>query len=526
MSDLTLASRTPGARHGWRIGHTGATRAAGAAPVVGPAALAPGTRVEVLDLFFNTPARRRFLRSEQTEYAHCLEAVERIALSHPEVALRLTHNGRVTLDLPAQSRDQRVLALLGEEFSAAALPIDEAGGPLALAGLIAQPAYSRASRDAQYVFVNGRFVRDRVLAHAIGTAYRDVLHHQRHPAYALWLTLDPGAVDANVHPTKIEVRFREGQAVHRFVQGALARALAATRAGAAGGATDAPPAHEPPRAPAGWGQRRPDAGPRQGGLGLREGDSTALYDTLFGRRDPAAAAARGDGAAPGATAGAAPGVGAGQAAEAPAERVLAVGPQDLPAEDAPLGYALGQLAGIYVLARNAHGLVVVDMHAAHERIVYERLKSALAGDAVPAQPLLLPVSFAASAVERATVSEHAATLLRLGFDLSPLSDTRLAVRSVPATLVDADAIALARAVIAELRESGATDVLAARRDELLATMACHAAVRANRALGLHEMNALLREMEATERSGQCNHGRPTWFQLSLADLDRMFLRGR
>ena len=529
VSDLTLASRTPGARHGWRIGHTGATRAAGAQPVVGPAALAQGTRVEVLDLFFNTPARRRFLRSEQTEYAHCLEAVERIALAHPEVALRLTHNGRVTLDLPAHSRDQRVHALLGEEFTAAALPIDEAGGPLALAGLIAQPAYSRASRDAQYVFVNGRFVRDRVLAHAIGAAYRDVLHHQRHPAYALWLTLDPGAVDANVHPTKIEVRFREGQAVHRFVQGALARALAATRAGAAGSATDAPPATEPPRAPAGWGQRRPGAAPRQGGLGLHEGGGSALYDTLFGRRDGATgatAASRATTAAPADAASILRGAVSGSPADAGPDRSPEARPQDLPVDDAPLGYALGQLAGIYVLARNSHGLVVVDMHAAHERIVYERLKSALAGDAVPAQPLLLPVSFAASAVEMATVSEHAATLLRLGFDLSALSDTRLAVRSVPATLVDADAIALARAVIAELRESGATDVLAARRDELLATMACHAAVRANRALGLHEMNALLREMEATERSGQCNHGRPTWFQLTLADLDRMFLRGR
>jgi len=546
VAELTLASRTAADRHGWRIGHTGALRAsAHAAPVIGPAAIAPGTRVEALDLFFNTPARKRFLKSEQTEYAHCEEAVHRVALAHPEVGFRLTHNGRAMLNLPAQERSARIVALLGADFADAALPVEATTALLSLSGAIAQPAYSRAARDAQYLFVNGRYVRDKLLSHAVRAAYRDVLHHQRHPAYALYLSLDPRAVDVNVHPTKIEVRFREAQAVHQFVLHALEKALATTRAGASGGVyadrggdggapagagagADLAPAlprddlrggptaqsRAPSvwgRAPSGWG-REPRQGAAstpgaQGGLGLRSAEPAALYDRLFGDRqfgrgDSTTAVDR-------------------SASEEATDSGAAASP-----EFPPLGFALGQLSGVYVLAQNTHGLIVVDMHAAHERIMFERLKQTVDTGTVVRQPLLLPASFSASALDIAALAEHSAALSRLGFDLAALSPTTIAVRAVPASLERADPVELARSVLAELHEAGAVDTLAARRDQLLSTMACHGAVRANRALSVPEMNALLREMEATERSGQCNHGRPTWFQVTLAELDRMFLRGR
>jgi len=540
VADLTLASRTADARHGWRIGHMGATAAgSGAGARIGPAAIAPGTRIEALDLFFNTPARKRFLKSEQTEYAHCEEAVHRVALAHPGVGFRLVHNGRPMLRLPPQGRAERIVALLGSDFADAAIPVEESTAQLSLGGAIAQPAYSRASRDAQYLFVNGRFVRDKLLSHAVRAAYRDVLHHQRHPAFALYLGIDPRAIDVNVHPTKIEVRFREAQAVHQFVLHALQKALAGTRAGSTGGklthgpgdrdGTDAVAADDAAaddaaaggtplpgaaargwKAPAGWGRDSRDRQAfAQAPLGLRASEPSALYDALFGRT---------------ATAGGHP----------PEAMPAAAGPGTAgtrpPAHDAAdqpvLGFALGQLAGVYVLAQNAHGLIVVDMHAAHERIVFERLKQTVDAGPVPRQPLLLPASFTAGALDIAAVAEHRDTLDRLGFDLAVLSQTAIAVRAVPATLERADPVELARSVLAELHESGEVDTVSARRDQLLSTMACHAAVRANRALTLPEMNALLREMEATERSGQCNHGRPTWCQVTLAELDRMFLRGR
>ena len=536
VADLTLASRTADSRHGWRIGHMGATGAGSDAGArVGPAAIAPGTRIEALDLFFNTPARKRFLKSEQTEYAHCEEAVHRIALAHPGVGFRLSHNGKAVLRLPPQDRAARIVALLGSDFADAALPVEEDIGHLAISGAIAQPAYSRASRDAQYLFVNGRFVRDKLLSHAVRAAYRDVLHHQRHPAFALYVSIDPRAVDVNVHPTKIEVRFRESQAVHQFVLHALEKALASTRAGSTGGSLPGP--QEPLtsgaggmaganairpswKAPAGWG-RDPGgrgAGPAQAPLGLRSSEPAALYDALFGRPPVAATGALPDGVADAATA---VGGAGGAALQAAADRT---GAADGTAP--PLGFALGQLSGIYVLAQNAHGLIVVDMHAAHERIVFERLKQGIDAGTVPRQPLLLPVSFAASTLDIAAIVEHRDTLDQLGFDLAPLSQGAIVVRAVPATLERADPVELARSVLAELHESGEVDTVAARREQLLSTMACHGAVRANRALTLPEMNALLREMEATERSGQCNHGRPTWCQVTLAELDRMFLRGR
>ncbi|MEI6317177.1 MAG: DNA mismatch repair endonuclease MutL [Pseudomonadota bacterium] len=533
VADLTLASRTPDARHGWRIGHMGATGAGSEAGArIGPAAISPGTRIEALDLFFNTPARKRFLKSEQTEFAHCEEAVHRIALAHPSVGFRLSHNGKPVLRLPPQDRAARIVALLGSDFADAALPLEETTAHLSICGAIAQPAYSRASRDAQYLFVNGRFVRDKLLAHAVRAAYRDVLHHQRHPAFALYLTIDPRAVDVNVHPTKIEVRFRESQAVHQFVLHALEKALATTRAGSTGGSLagedDGPapqatggtagPARPFWKAPGGWGRDAGmrSAGPAQAPLGLRSSEPAALYDALFGRSRP-------DGMpAAGTPLPSAPGTVLGYAAAPPSS----TGPAPADTAVPPLGFALGQLSGVYVLAQNAHGLVVVDMHAAHERIVFERLKQGVDTGTVPRQPLLLPVSFAASSLDIAAIAEHRDTLEQLGFDLAALSQGTIAVRAVPATLERADPVELARAVLAELHESGEVDTIAARREQLLSTMACHGAVRANRALTLPEMNALLREMEATERSGQCNHGRPTWCQVTLAELDRMFLRGR
>jgi DNA mismatch repair protein MutL len=504
VSHFALASRAAGKPHAWRIevdgGNIGATA---------PAALAAGTTVTVQELYFNTPARRKFLRTEATEWGHCEEAFRRIALAHPDVGFTLQHNGRVVFRLPVADVRTRVDALLGESFVAGAAVVDVQAGPLALGGFAVRPAYATQA-GGQYTFVNGRFVRDRVLAHALRDAYRDVLHHDRQPSYALWVRLDPRLVDVNVHPQKTEVRFRDSGAVHQAVRHAVLRALATTgadqpavsaaqRLGVTAAATTAAttaPATVPATAlradEARRGSHPGEVPARQTPMPLGATEPASFYAKLFGPR----AASTGDG-------------------------------PDLPVtgDDQPLGFALAQLHGIYVLTQNRAGLVLVDMHAAHERIVYERLKSALA-ERVPVQPLLLPATFAASPLETAAADEHAGALDRLGFSIGALGPATLAVRGIPAPLADADAVTLARAVLHDLREFGASDVLTAHRDELLSTMACHAAVRANRSLTIPEMNALLREMEATERAGQCNHGRPTWYQLSLADLDRLFMRGR
>jgi DNA mismatch repair protein MutL len=482
VARLSIASRCAGAAHGWQIA---CELSAPGEPQ--PCKQTQGTTVEVGELFLTTPARRRFLKSEATEYGHCEEVFRRIALARTDVALTLTHNGRVRWHLAAQSREDRGRQLLGEDFHRASLPVDEAAGGLRLEGLIAQPTYSRAARDAQYVYVNGRFVRDRLLGHALRQAYQDVLHHERQPAYLLALTLDPKAVDVNVHPTKIEVRFRDSRAVHQFVVHAISRRLAGQRS--AHGEAESLGV----RSPAELGERSAQAFARseQAPLGLGVAQTPGLYEALFRARSEVVDIAGAD------------------AAEVP-----------------PLGFALAQLAGIYILAQNRSGLIVVDMHAAHERIVYERLKRTLDDDAVPVQRLLVPVSFAADSIAVATVQEHAEALRKVGFEIGAAGPSALTVRAVPALLRDADAKALAQDVIAEMREFGAEQVLAERRNELLSTMACHGAVRAHRALTLAEMNALLRDMEATERSDQCNHGRPTWFQLPLAELDAMFMRGR
>ncbi|MBI3041841.1 MAG: DNA mismatch repair endonuclease MutL [Betaproteobacteria bacterium] len=473
VSRTTLTSRRTGEKHAWTVSATGAdvTRAS-------PAALPAGTSVEVRDLYFNTPARRKFLRSDATEYAHCAEAFTRIALSRPDVAFTLQHNGRAHHHLKAQPLRGRMGALLGEDFDAAALALDESSAGLRLTGAIGLPAHARASREAQYFFVNGRFVRDKLAAHAIRQAYQDVLHHDRHPAFALFLEVDPGQVDVNVHPAKTEVRFRDSRAVHQFIFHALNKALAGAAAGAeTAHATVAAPMAGIAAAPM-----------RQAAMALNVTEPLAFYETLFG----------GPGAEP-------------------------LAPET---DDAPLGYALAQLSGIYVLAQNRHGLVIVDMHAAHERILYEQLKGMLDAREIPMQPLLVPVTFPAEALDVATVEEHADVLRTIGFDIAAAAPGSLIVRGMPAPLADADARRLAADVLHEIRETGATRVLTERRNELLATMACHAAVRANRKLTIPEMNALLREMEATERSGQCNHGRPTWHQVTVAELDKLFMRGR
>lgn len=489
VSHLSLVSRKPDERHAWRIEANG-----GELGSVEPATGAGGTGVDVRDLYFNTPARRKFLRTEATELGHCDEVFKRIALSRPDVALTLQHNARAQYRLPQQSFPDRARALLGEEFEAACLPLDERSAGLRLHGLVASPTFNRSARDYQYFFVNGRCVRDRLVSHAVREAYRDVLHEDRHPAFVLFLELDPRQVDVNVHPTKSEVRFREPRGVHQFLFHAISKALAHARAGAAAPTTMAFAA----AASQSWGAADTAsraAGsrfvPRQERMPLAAEQPSGFYDVLFGQRPTSSE-------------------------------------PDADARPAtpPLGFALAQLGGIYVLAQNERGLVIVDMHAAHERIMYEKLKSALDRDSIPNQSLLIPATLRATRLEATVVEEHAGALRQLGFEMATLGPDTVAVRSVPAPLQDADPAQLARDVLREIAEYGASRTLQERRDEMLATMACHAAVRAHRSLTIHEMNALLREMEATERSGQCNHGRPTWTQITLAELDRLFQRGQ
>ncbi len=485
VARVSIISRRADSTHAYLIEAEGA--AAGAAI---PAALSAGTVVKVADLFFNTPARRKFLRSEATEYAHCSEVVRRMALARPNVAFTLTHNGRVQVRFPAQSVHDRIRAVLGSEFIGASVPVHVGAGPVSLAGVAALPAYSKSGREAQYMYVNGRYVRDRLIGHALREAYRDVLHHDRHPAFALFFNLPPEGVDVNVHPAKTEVRFRDGRAVHQFLFHALEQSLSG---GAARGAATS--VHQAPRLGAPFlsvvseAEQRPTVGqPAQSTLSLRASEALAFYDALARSADDGQAEVE-SGA------------------------------------DYPLGFALGQLQGIYVLAQNRAGLVVVDMHAAHERVLYEKLKAALDAKAVPTQTLLIPVTVHADARDLAALAEQPDALTEIGFELSALAGNAVAVRAVPALLKDADPVELTRALLSEIREYGVTQLVTGRRNALLGTLACHGAVRAKRRLTLPEMNALLREMEATERAGQCNHGRPTWFQISLGDLDRMFRRG-
>ncbi len=497
VARVTLTTRTADEPHAWRIDN----------PLqVVPAALGKGTVIEVEDLYYNTPARRKFLKSDATEFAHCDEVLRRMALARPEVGFSLSHNGHAKHRLAPADLPRRARELLGSEFFAQTRPVDAHAGSLHLSGYAALPAYSRAGRDEQYFFVNGRFVRDKLLAHAARQAYADILHGSRHPAYVLFLELDPYGVDVNVHPAKTEVRFRDSRGVHQFIFHALQRCLAAPLAqlGSAANspspaAADSAPTYNQNRATPAW---QP---PAQGTLNIREATPAAYYSFVA--------------AAQGATTGTATSTADSAPLHAPPE-----------ANDMPLGHALGQLHGIYILAQNSAGLILVDMHAAHERILYEKLKHALHGNADAAAPasqtLLIPAVFSASAAEMASAEEHAAALTALGFELAAAGPQQLTLRSVPALLATASVVELVRAVLADLRDYPASQVIENRRNELLATMACHGAVRARRILTLPEMNALLREMEATERADQCNHGRPTWTQLTLADLDKLFMRGK
>ncbi|PPD10559.1 DNA mismatch repair endonuclease MutL [Methylophilus sp.] len=527
ISRTVLTSRQLAASHAWQIAAEGTRQ-----QNISPAALDAGTIVEVHDLYFNTPARRKFLKTENTEFGHCEDAFTRVALSRPNVGFLLQHNGKAITRLAANSPQQRITDVLGSEFAAQSIWLEEESGGLQLWGMTASPTYQRHSRDSQYVFVNGRFVRDKLIAHAIKQAYQDVLHGDKHPAFVLFLELDPSLVDVNVHPAKTEVRFRESQAVHRFIFHSLHKALGKTSAEIQ--------ASQPVQAP--FNPFRPVAAPvfsmpqeqvemplqtrsvfdYQSDRAVNRSPAVAqqFYDQLYGDLKPDLNLDHVQG---------------GHVAEAlvnPGSSIDLSTAQDQSDAQAPqqypLGFALGQLHGIYILAQNAQGLVVVDMHAAHERIMYERLKNALSEQAISTQPLLIPISFYAEKVEVATLQSlnGSDTLQQLGFDLATLSPNTIAIRAVPTMLQDADAVALARAVLRDLHEYGASRVLLERQNEVLGTMACYAAVRANRQLTHTEMNALLRDMEATERSGQCNHGRPTWFQVSLNDLDKMFMRGQ
>jgi DNA mismatch repair protein MutL len=496
VSRVTLVSCQTDQNHAWQIQVEGKSVSEPA-----PSSLSTGTLLDVNDLYFNIPARRKFLKSEATEFAYCDEVFKRISLSQFGIEFILQHNGKVRRHLRAATNaTQRIVAILGEAFSQAAVSVDERSADMRLHGMVALPAYARSSRDAQYFFVNNRFVNDKLIAHALREAYRDVLHLDRHPAFVLFLEIAPENVDVNVHPTKTEVRFRESRALHQFIFHAIHKVLAAP---AKETATD----ESLPAARVNSSDPYISIGQKKSPIASQP---ASFYRTLFGGMETNAN----------------PTVPLDIASSAPVENSDRL-PDVTEKEDIhPLGFALGQLHGIYIVAQNTRGLVIVDMHAAHERIMYEKLKHALDRHEISMQSLLIPAVFYADSLEIAIVEENQETLARLGFEIAVLSPTTLAVRAVPTTLQDADIVALTQSILREIREYGASQILTAKRNELLATMACHGAIRANRRLTLEEMNALLREMEITERADQCNHGRPTWFETSLANLDKLFMRGK
>ena len=488
IAEVALLSRAGGQSNAYSLdGRTGELK---------PAARAQGTTVEVKELFYSVPARRKFLKTDATELAHCIEAVRRHALARPDVGFAIWHDGKLIEQWRAHPGDagraQRLGDVLGEDFLADSVAVDHRAGPLHITGRAGLPGAARSRADQQFAYVNGRFVRDKVIVHAARAAYEDVLHGQRQPVYVLHVAIDPARVDVNVHPTKIEVRFRDGREVHQAVRHAVENALAAPRASLAGQlesvADTASPAFKPFEPPALTRQAQAAIKFAEPGHPLGVEELRTLWQAT-----PAAVEAA---------------------------------PETETTHDWPLGRAIAQLHGVYILAENHAGLVLVDMHAAHERIVYERLKNQLDGARITSQPLLIPATFAATPHEVATAESAAAVLQRLGLEITPFSPKTLAVRAVPTSLAAGDAVELARSVLAELSQHEAGTVIERAQHELLATMACHGAVRANRRLTHEEMNALLRQMEATERSDQCNHGRPTWRQLSMKELDALFLRGR
>ncbi len=494
IAELSLSSRTGDAAHALRLDARSGELL--------PAARGRGTSVDVRELFFSTPARRKFLKTEATELAHCLEAVRRHAITRPDVGFTVWHDGRLVAQWRRGDLDDRLRAVLGDDFMAQSRPIALDLGVLRIGGRAGLPAAARARADQQYVYVNGRHVRDRLIAHGLRSAYEDVLHGARQPAYLLFIEIAPDRVDVNVHPTKIEVRFRDSREIHQAVRRAVEASLAlgASAAAAGGDAADAgdaasaaatpAPASEWRAAPAGFGRRPDNPYARQPALGLH--DLAVLY-----------------------------------AAEPPQPWSTPAATPAPPSDETwPLGRALAQVAGAFVLAENAHGLVIVDMHAAHERIVYERLKRGPAGRAIDAQPLLVPATFAATQEEIATAQAQRDELVALGLEIDALAPGVLALRSEPAALAGGDLVELARSVLAELAQFGASAVVERSRDRILSTMACHGAVRANRVLTVEEMNAMLRDMERTDRADQCNHGRPTWRQITRKELDALFWRGR
>ncbi len=547
VSETSLLTRTSDAEHGWQLdARTGELK---------PAARAVGTTVEVRELFFATPARRKFLKTDATELAHCIEAVRRHALARPDVGFAIWHEGRLVEQWrsspgagggdPLALLVPRLADVMGAAFAEQSVAVaHEAQGPggrIRVWGRAGLPDLARARADLQFAYVNGRFVRDKVIAHAARAAYEDVLHGHRQPLYALYVEIDPTRVDVNVHPTKIEVRFRDSREVHQAVRHAVENALAAPRAGLAGMQSVAPvplesasPQGHPgaarddraasasTAAPQPWQQAGMHLPPRATGRPGLEALWPQAPETpapWASERLPAWPASN---TSP-------PGTSAGSTAAAStfqADDPLGSGAATLPPGQWPLGRAIAQLQGVYILAENAQGLVIVDMHAAHERIVYERLKRQLDDMQIASQPLLIPATFSATPQEMATAQAAQEALQALGLDVSALSSQTLAVRAVPSSLAQGDAVELARSVLAELAQHEASSVLTRARNELLATLACHGAVRANRRLTLEEMNALLRQMEETERSDQCNHGRPTWRQLGMKELDALFLRGR
>lgn len=552
VSETTLLSRPAGQSSAWLLeGRTGELK---------PAARAQGTTVEVKELFFSVPARRKFLKSTATELAHCIEAVRRHALARPDVGFAIWHEGKLIeqwrrqhhagnganadagteADAETAALHRRLADVLGDDFLAASVPVDWRAGPLRVTGRAGLPDAARARADLQFAYVNGRYVRDKVIVHAARSAYEDVLHGHRQPAYVLHIAIDPAHVDVNVHPTKIEVRFRESREVHQAVRHALEQALATPRAAQLAQGTH----HASALFPSATGRASDAAGQAAGHISGTHPQTLPASGTggasfRASSHVPYAQSAINFGSVGTTRAQTANAVeelrilwnpahqGASDASpsQMPTEMPTGMGP-DTPPGDWPLGHAVAQIHGVYILAENRSGLVIVDMHAAHERIVYERLKTQLAAARIESQPLLIPATFAANPQEVACAEDHAGTLAQLGLEVSPFSPKTLAVRAVPAPLADGNAAALARAVLAELMQHDAATVIQRAQHELLSTMACHGAVRANRRLSLPEMNALLRQMEATERSDQCNHGRPTWRHISMKELDALFLRGR
>ena len=533
VARVRLTSRTAGDQSAWIID---SDPAGGEAATVQPAAGSVGTTVEVLDLYSATPARRKFLKAQGTETAHALDAFRRVAIAHPQITFTCHVDGRGVEHWPAGPWTARVAGALGEDTPTREL--ERSAGGLRLHGLAGVPTASRARADRQFFYVNGRFVRDRLLSHAVKQAYADVLHGDRHPAWCLFLWIDPAEVDANVHPAKIEVRFRDARAIHSFVFHAVREALrvgagtdgvaAVVRGATPGGWTPAPDSPRP-GVSADMLANEPVRPQWQPALPLGLGGSThTAFNTAGSESVRAAYGSQGRPAAA-APSGSVPALMrwlSPDEPDAPQGNMPPAQTEAAPAALPPLGFAIGQVHGVYILAQNAQGLVVVDMHAAHERIVYERLKAGLAQHSLPSQPLLVPAILRSDELDVRTAEDEREALLAFGLDLDPMSPTSLAVRAVPAALLDGDPVGLARSVLSELREHGASRLMAERREALLATMACHAAVRANQRLDLVQMNALLRDMESTPGADQCNHGRPTWVQLPMAELDRWFLRGR